>query len=796
MLKFLLFSVIIISISTSSILSAASASSSDKLQISGSVIDADTQKPIVGANIALMNRYGGSIADKNGNFIIINLSEGMYQLRISHIGYENKIIDSLYLKDEDIVDLRVELKKKPVSVKGITVTPGLFSIMGNEPAARQILSRKVIETRPQLSEDLFRAVQRLPGMTFNDFSAKFNVRGGEQDEVLISIDGMELYEPFHLKDVDGGVLGITDLAAVEGVDMMTGGYPANFGDRMSGIFNIKSKNPDPDKNRMELGLSLLNARILSEGTFANNKGSWLFSGRRGYMDLVFNIAGTDNELQPRYYDFYGKLQYELSKSNILVASVLHADDKLRYQGIDEDIGDTVNSSYGNSYFWLTLYSTVGSKLSGRSMGYVGKVNNNRTGQLYNLNQGIVETEVDDDRNFNLQGFKSDWEYEVSNNFLVKAGFDYKHMSADYDYSGSVFKYSLYDYGGGPIYQLDGIDSNIVLVDTKGEKLSGYISNRVRLFDPVTAEVGVRYDYASYSGDDILSPRANLVVHFSPVTSLKLGWGDFYQIQRVDEISVQDGETDFYEAERAKHYVAGFEHRFDTGEKFRLQVFYKKYDFLRPTYRNTFGELASFPELEEDRVRVNLNGKVSKGVEVYVKKNTGEKLSWWFSYSYSDVKDDIRSIYYFDEKVLVNYNREFPFTYDQKHTIYVDLNVRLNLSWQFNVAWQYHTGWPYTNVFIGNRIIGGSRRIFIQSGEPWNEKYPPYKRLDVRLNKKFLMSNGTLTTFVEVINVFNDKNVRNFEYNIRNTNNVISLDEVSENWFGVMPSFGIVYNFNL
>jgi hypothetical protein len=720
----------------------------------------------------------------------------MYQLRISHIGYENKIIDSLYLKDEDIVDLRVELKKKPVSVKGITVTPGLFSIMGNEPAARQILSRKVIETRPQLSEDLFRAVQRLPGMTFNDFSAKFNVRGGEQDEVLISIDGMELYEPFHLKDVDGGVLGITDLAAVEGVDMMTGGYPANFGDRMSGIFNIKSKNPDPDKNRMELGLSLLNARILSEGTFANNKGSWLFSGRRGYMDLVFKIAGTDNELQPRYYDFYGKLQYELSKSNILVASVLHADDKLRYQGIDEDIGDTVNSSYGNSYFWLTLYSTVGSKLSGRSMGYVGKVNNNRTGQLYNLNQGIVETEVDDDRNFNLQGFKSDWEYEVSNNFLVKAGFDYKHMSADYDYSGSVFKYSLYDYGGGPIYQLDGIDSNIVLVDTKGEKLSGYISNRVRLFDPVTAEVGVRYDYASYSGDDILSPRANLVVHFSPVTSLKLGWGDFYQIQRVDEISVQDGETDFYEAERAKHYVAGFEHRFDTGEKFRLQVFYKKYDFLRPTYRNTFGELASFPELEEDRVRVNLNGKVSKGVEVYVKKNTGEKLSWWFSYSYSDVKDDIRSIYYFDEKVLVNYNREFPFTYDQKHTIYVDLNVRLNLSWQFNVAWQYHTGWPYTNVFIGNRIIGGSRRIFIQSGEPWNEKYPPYKRLDVRLNKKFLMSNGTLTTFVEVINVFNDKNVRNFEYNIRNTNNVISLDEVSENWFGVMPSFGIVYNFNL
>lgn len=609
--KFLLLFFLIIFMFNSSILSASSSSLSTSFQISGTVIDIETKSPIVGANIALMTRYGGAIADKDGKFIIRNLSRGMYQLQVSHVGYENKLVDSLNLIDSDIVDLLIELKKKPVSVKGITVTPGLYSIMGNEPAAKQILSRKVIETRPQLSEDLFRAVQRLPGMTFNDFSAKFNVRGGEQDEVLISIDGMELYEPFHLKDVDGGVLSITDLAAVEGVDMMTGGYPADFGDRMSGIFNIKSKNPDSEYKRIELGLSLLNARFLSEGTFADNKGSWLISGRRGYMDLIFKIAGTDNELQPRYYDFYSKLKYELSKTNILVASVLHADDKLRYQGVDEDIGDTVNSSYGNSYFWLTLYSTLGSKLTGRTMGYVGKVNNNRKGQLYNLDLGIIETKVDDDRKFDLQGFKSDWEYEFSNNFLVKAGFDYKHMSADYNYSGNVFKYSIYDYGGGPVYQLDNIDSNIVLVDTKGEKLSGYLSNRVRIIKPITAEVGVRYDHASYSGDDILSPRANLVVNFSPKTSIKLGWGYFYQIQRVDEISVQDGETDFYEAPRAKHYVVGLEHIFDTGEEFRLQVFYKKYDFLRPAYKNTFGELASFPEFEEDRVKVNFNGKTSK-----------------------------------------------------------------------------------------------------------------------------------------------------------------------------------------
>ena len=358
---------------------------------------------------------------------------------------------------------------------------------------------------------------------------------------------------------------------------------------------------------------------------------------------------------------------------------------------------------------------------------------------------------------------------------------------------------MFDYipqpGWIPPYQLLGIDSNIVAISPSGNKLSGYVSNRVRLTRFMTGEVGFRYDYTSYSHDDNISPRANLAINLTQNTSLRLGWGHFYQVERVDEISVQDGETEFHQAEMAEHYVAGLDHKFKTGEDLKLNIFYKKYSDLRPAYRNTFGELVTFPELEEDRARVTFNGKNSIGVELYVKKDIGEKVSWWFSYSLARVRDDIKSLYFYAEDVIVNYNEEFPFPYDQLHTIYLDLNYRFSMNWQLNVAWQYHTGWPYTDVNLVNRVLDDGMTYFLESDDPWRARHDPFRRLDLRLNRKFQTSRGTLTAFIEVINVLNDDNIRNYEYALVSNDGVLSIEKVTENWFGPMPSFGISYDFH-
>lgn len=799
-MKFLrIYKTVLLVIIAFSILSGISLSATKKGQISGTITDIDTKEPIVGVTITILNKFGGSITDTNGIFILKNLSLGKYQLRISHIGYEKKELDDVNLSDKNVT-LNVELKSKDISIKSITVTPGVYSIIGEETAHKETLSRQVLEQRPQLGEDLFRAVQRLPGVVNSDFSAKFNIRGGEQDEVLITVDGMEIYEPYHLRDVDGGVISIIDISTVEGVSLMTGGYPAIYGDRMSGVFNIRTKVPSVNYNRFSVGISALNMKLTGEGTFAGGKGSWLVSARRGHLDLLLKVLRRKNELRPLYYDFYNKVQYKLNNNNILTSYFLHANDNLKFEGEsggdDNNFGDTLNSSYGNTYFWLRLNSMMSSKLVSSTIAYLGEVNQKREGQLYNTIIFQNEMEGFDNRKFSFYGLKTDWEFELTKDILIRSGFDFKQMSARYDYFGRVFNYRYYDYGSGPVYQLDRIDSKEANINPKGNKISSYITNRFRIFNPLTIELGVRNEYSSYSNDNIYSPRINLAFDINDETSFRFGWGHFYQIERLDEISVQDGETEFYEAQKAEHFTLGLEHNLKTGENYRVQVFYKKYEGLRPGFRNTFGELLSFPELEEDRVRINFNGKTSKGIEFYLKKETNKKISWWISYVYSIVEEDIKSIYYFNEALIVNYNKKFPFIYDQMHTLYFDFSYKPDMNWQFNMAIQFHTGWPYTDVDLKIKKVDGRIEKFLQAGEPWAEQYPPFKRIDFRINRKFTTSRGVITAYVEVLNLLANENIRNYEYVMVSNNGVISIDKYGESWFSVMPSVGFTYNFSL
>ena len=95
---------------------------------------------------------------------------------------------------------------------------------------------------PHLSDDLYRAIGRIPGTTSADVSARFNLRGGEEDEVLVLVDGAEIYDPFHVRDLYRAFSTI-DAEAVGSVDVLSGGYPAEYGGRMSGVVDISTLAP-------------------------------------------------------------------------------------------------------------------------------------------------------------------------------------------------------------------------------------------------------------------------------------------------------------------------------------------------------------------------------------------------------------------------------------------------------------------------------------------------------------------------------------------------------------------------
>ena len=187
-------------------------------------------KPIP-SNISFRAR-SGVMTGVNGTFEILNLESGSYTLKISMIGFGTERVIGVEVNDGAVTDIGViELSPEVIRLNEVVVTPGRFSIMGTENLSRQVLSSENLKNM-SWAEDITRALARLPGISSSDYSSKFTIRGGESDEVLITLDGMELYEPFHQRDYSGGLFSIVDIETVDGIDLMTGGYSAEFGNRL------------------------------------------------------------------------------------------------------------------------------------------------------------------------------------------------------------------------------------------------------------------------------------------------------------------------------------------------------------------------------------------------------------------------------------------------------------------------------------------------------------------------------------------------------------------------------------
>lgn len=127
----------------------------------------------------------------------------------------------------------------PIALDQFVVTPSRFGISSQPFAAGATLTAADLTALPQLGEDLYRTIARLPGLAADDFTSKFWVRGAPNAQVLARFDGVDLIEPFHLKDIDGA-LSIVDLPSVARLDLATGGFTAEFGDRLAAVLTLES----------------------------------------------------------------------------------------------------------------------------------------------------------------------------------------------------------------------------------------------------------------------------------------------------------------------------------------------------------------------------------------------------------------------------------------------------------------------------------------------------------------------------------------------------------------------------
>lgn len=641
----------------------------------------------------------------------------------------------------------------------IVVTSSLQRLNYKKTGTQTYLDRELATRVPAAAEEAVRITNRLPSTAGGGISSRNHIRGGEANETLYLLDGLRLYEPFHLKDFQS-VATIVNSNAIDGMDFYSGAYPARYGDRMSGVVSMSLREPQK-KTETELSLSFFNASALSLGRFGDDEqGDWLFAARRGNLDLIADVIDPESG-SPVYQDYLLHGGWEFGPRTQVSANLLVSNDKLVLADVDR--GEFANANYENRVLWLKWDADWSERLHSETVLSVSTISNQRVGTL--MLPGIVSGALDETREFDAIGFKQDWTYIPAEKWMLSFGVDSKHQDAKYHFESSKVVTPPFD------EILDNVLVEIRSFDVapEGAQYSAYLEARWQLHPSLILDAGLRWDHQSYTtskADEQSSPRLSILYQAGERTEIRLGWGQYSQAQEINELQVSDGVDTFFAAQRAEHVVANLRHQFQSEINVGLSYFRKSFRSLRPRFENAFNSLTLLPEIQFDRYRIDPISAEAHGAELMVSEgDAGQELFWWFGYAWSEV---------FDKTV----DQKIARSWDQTHAIKAGLSWRWG-HWDFSAAGEVHTGWP---------------KSVLPAEELNTSRYSIFHRLDIRVSREFDVRRGDLTVFLEVSNLYDRENPCCTEYSMTTGPSGPLLLEKETNWLPLLPSLGIVWRF--
>lgn len=630
----------------------------------------------------------------------------------------------------------------------ITITPGRFSI-SESPPSPYFMPKTEMGKLPLIDNDIYRAVHNLPGVVADDFSARFSLRGGDRDEIVVRLDGMELYDPYHLQDF-GGAISVIDMGIVRDAVLLTGGFPAEYGDAMSGVFDVTSGAAKRDRLSGNVGIDLLNTHLILGRPLSG--GSWLLAARRGYIDLLMDFIESEEIFRPQYYDLYGKMSYDVRPVDRISAHVLYAGDSNEIDRTGDD--DDLDSRYWNGMLWGRWHHLASEKMLWNVYLFSGRAGREK----YEGTDGV------DERWLSYVGLKGDMVYNPVLSQVLKAGWRWQRSEADYSYFLRE-------------------DQTVTSVDARpsGWDLSGYAQDEWQATDWLAGNLGLRLVYQNYSEDLAIMPRLALAARLRKNLIVRGAWGIYSQPVQITNLPVEEGIAETQPPERAVHYVLAVEcspklgHTHAAPLFLRTEAYYKTYDDLA-------GRIKDYGRKEQ--LFISPESGSARGIEIFAKHALTPRFTWGLGYAFSraEVETDTGKI---------------PRDFDRRHSLSLSVDYALwNDGW-INAVWRYHTGDPYTEAWYEEALSEDDNSYVWQKsyGAVNGKRYPSYHSLDVRLTKNFRFKKWELILYLQILNLYNRKNVH--EYSFEQTVDYageISYQKVPEHFLPILPTLGVSAQF--
>jgi hypothetical protein len=685
--------------------------------LSGTVKDAATGEQLIGTTIKIKELpQSGTITNSYG-FYSIYAPEGDYTLQVSYIGYQSVEQKVSLHRDQNInitLSAYGSLKEVVISAN----RPNNDNIASPQMGVEKLNMAQINQVPVLLGErDILKTLSLLPGVkSSGEGNTGFYVRGGAADQNLILLDEATVYNASHFF----GFFSTFNSDAVKDVSLYKGGMPAEFGGRLSSVLDIKMNEGNNKDYTVQGGIGLISSRIKVEGPIVKDKGSFMVSARRTYIDffLRFSSDSTIKGSSIYFYDLNAKANYHFDDKNALYISGYFGKDVL-------GLKNTFGTDWGNSTGTLRFNHIFNSRLFSNTSLIFSNYN-------YTIESFLSKSDFKATSQITDLNLKEDLSYSMGDNHTLKFGVNVLH----------------HDIAPGDISSSQSSSFNNVTTEKRyGFENAAYISDEWKASNKFTLLYGLRlsslfllgpgtfktYDAsgnvvqsARYNSGQLVKSYANIEPRLSASymmddeNSIKFSYNRNTQNIHLLSNSTSNTPTDLYvmssnniKPEIANQVSTGWFRNFkENTYEFSAEVYYK---WLQNQIDYKDGAQLLVNQDVESQL-VYGSGR-AYGLELFLKKKYG-RFNGWIGYTLSRTEDKFAAI---------NNGRYFPATQDRTHDLSIVGIYKLNKRWTFSSDFVYGTGNAVTFP-TGKYNVGGLTTFSYSQRNGY--RMPSTNRLDI------------------------------------------------------------------
>lgn len=700
--------------------------------VEGRVLALRDSLPLAGVVIRVLEHPHSAVSGPDGRFVLVNLPAAPLRVTFRRIG----VTPDTVTLSPSLTALVVYLRARPVVLPAVT---GVGQTSARERFERVAQTSTValepveLKQLPGLAEpDVARAVQLLPGtVAKHDFSTGLNVRGGENDQNLIRLDGIPVFNPTHL----GGLFSTFEPEAVQSVEFITGGFPAGYGGRLSSVLDVSLRDGAPDL-RARGALSLLSAKLLLEGPVPGSPATYLVGARRTYADALADNF-SDDPFAYYFLDGMAKVTVPFRGGASWSATGYWGRDHLDIPWIEpseEDLGVDLQLRWGNRLAGTTLRLPLGAVV----------LEQHASVSEFATRQAFVPDVSSFDNSARVWSLRTALGAALGTRHQLRLGAGWEHYRMWYQTRD------------------DALDQDLTTLRYEPHVWSAFLDEQWQPIDALLLRPGVRVEHVTGAGVTTVAPRVALKVFVARNLALTGSAGRYYQaIQSLSDQELAFNVFDVWigahaqvPVARSEHAVLGVERWFGQQTSIAVEGYVKTFDGL--VIRNQ----ADDPGRTGDEF-VPASGE-AKGVDVLIRRHAA-RVRGWLAYSYT----------WAERRTAAD---TFPPGHDRRHSVDLVLEAPGPLGSRLGARWGYGSPLPYSGIEGAwlhrdyNPILNAYDAFQAEpvSTRVNNQRYPHYSRLDISLRWEFTKWGAVWRPYVQVVNAYNRRNVFVYRFDYRAT----------------------------